>query len=75
MTFQKVHNNTSSLQVQKAEIIISVEEKIANFGQSIRSEHDSFNTIHMAVTFDTLIEDLKQGLEKLGEVNIDRFVA
>lgn len=75
MTFQKVHNNTSSLQVQKAEIIISVEEKIANFGQSIRSEHGSFNTIHMAVTFDTLIEDLKQGLEKLGEVNIDRFVA
>lgn len=52
-----------------------MEEKIANFGQSIRSEHDNFNTIHMAVTFDTLIEDLKQGLEKLGEVNIERFVA
>ncbi|XP_053390433.1 uncharacterized protein LOC128553323 [Mercenaria mercenaria] len=45
---------------------------MANFGKSIRSEHDTFSFINMTVAFDPLVEDLKQGLEKFGNINIER---
>lgn len=46
---------------------------MTTFGQNIRSEHDSFGIVNMTLAYDPLIEDLKNGLEKFGEIKIERL--
>lgn len=58
--------------VQRAEMIVSVEEKMSGFGKTIRDENDNFRVVSMGMSFDPLIEDLKQGLEQFGNVFVDR---
>ncbi|KAL4222194.1 hypothetical protein ACF0H5_018231 [Mactra antiquata] len=58
--------------VQKAGIIVTVEEKLQSFGTNIRQEHEYFKHVNMSVTVDPLIVDLKVKLETFGNINIER---
>ena len=45
---------------------------MANFGKSIRNEHDNFNFVTMAIDYDPAVEDLKRGLDKIGDIKLER---
>ena len=60
------------LKVHKAEIIISVEEKMSNYGGKINEEYDILKRVDMELKVDPHIQRIMDNLTEFGVINIER---
>ena len=59
-------------QVQKAEVIISVEEKVSNLGEIIKEEYGSLKKTAMELKVDNLLQQLMDNATEFGAIHMER---
>ncbi|XP_052807898.1 tripartite motif-containing protein 59-like [Mya arenaria] len=59
-------------QVQKAEIVVTVEEKLNTYGNTLREELDNFKCVNFLVTYNSLIDEVQNKLKGIGELNMQK---
>ena len=62
------------LQVQKAEVVVAVGHKLSAFGQTLRDELSMAQGVHCHVTYDGLLEQVRQSLTQIGEFKLEKYV-
>ena len=59
--------------MQKAEIIIAVEEKLASLGAVIRQQHEATKKINLEFRVDPLLQQVMDDLVEFGVISIKRY--
>lgn len=65
-------NTLLLLQVKKAKMIITMEEKLSGFGKVIKKEYETIKRVELNLNIDPLLQQIMDDLLEFGVIDVKR---